>query len=270
MKIKKNFISVLIANYNSEKYIKRCLKSLSRQKFKKFEVIFFDDSSTDKSLEFAKKFKNKLNIKVIKNYKKKKEYPAYNQINSYLTAFKFSKGEIIVFLDSDDFFKNNKLLEVHKFFEKFDKKNLVVDLPYLWFSKNKINFFNKSNKSFIKLWEKFPPQSCISLKRSFFLKIYKNIIINKFSNVWLDTRVLLYSYFVFKEYNIVNKKLTYYFQHLNSISSNYRFLSFNWWLRRAETFNFLFYILKKNKIKIPFSVDYILTKIISYLIFILK
>ena len=72
MKIKKNFISVLIANYNSEKYIKRCLNSLSRQKFKKFEVIFFDDSSTDKSLEFAKKFKNKLNIKVIKNYKKKK------------------------------------------------------------------------------------------------------------------------------------------------------------------------------------------------------
>ena len=73
MKIKKNFISVLIANYNSEKYIKRCLNSLSRQKFKKFEVIFFDDSSTDKSLEFAKKFKNKLNIKVIKNYKKKKK-----------------------------------------------------------------------------------------------------------------------------------------------------------------------------------------------------
>lgn len=270
MKIKKNFISVLIANYNSEKYIKRCLNSLSRQKFKKFEVIFFDDRSTDKSIEFVKKFKNKLNIKVIKNYKKKKKYPAYNQINSYLTAFKFSKGEIIVFLDSDDFFKNNKLLEVYKFFEKFEKKNLVVDLPYLWFSKNKINFFKKSNKSFIKLWEKFPPQSCISLKRSFFLKIYKNIIINKFSSVWLDTRVLLYSYFVFEEYNLLNKKLTYYFQHLNSISSNYRFLSFNWWLRRAETFNFLFYILKKNKIKIPFSVDYILTKIISYLILKLK
>jgi len=74
MKIKKNFISVLIANYNSEKYIKRCLNSLSRQKFKKFEVIFFDDRSTDKSIEFVKKFKNKLNIKIIKNYKKKKKY----------------------------------------------------------------------------------------------------------------------------------------------------------------------------------------------------
>ena len=88
--------------------------------------------------------------------------------------------------------------------------------------------------------------------------------------MWLDVRILLYSYFVFEEYNLVNKKLTYYFQHLNSISSNYRFLSFNWWLRRKETFNFLFYILKKNKIKIPLSIDYILTKIISYLILILK
>jgi len=72
MKAKKNFISVLIANYNGEKYINRCLDSLCRQKFKRFEVIFFDDRSTDKSIEFAKKFKNKLNIKIIKNYKKKK------------------------------------------------------------------------------------------------------------------------------------------------------------------------------------------------------
>jgi len=159
---------------------------------------------------------------------------------------------------------------VYKFFEKFDKKNIVVDLPYLWFSKNKINLFKKKNRNFIKLWEKFPPQSCISIKRSFFVKIYKNIIINKFSSVWLDIRILLYSYFVLEEYNLVNKKLTYYYQHLNSISSNYRFLSFNWWLRREETFNFLFYILKKKKIKIPFNIDYILTKIITFLILMLK
>jgi glycosyltransferase involved in cell wall biosynthesis len=268
--IKKDFISVLIANFNGEKYIKRCLNSLSKQKFQRFEVIFFDDKSTDKSIDLVKKFKNKLNIKIIKNYQNKTKYSAYNQINSYIEAFKLSKGEIIIFLDSDDFFKKNKLYEIFRFFEKFKDKNLVVDLPYFWYSKNKLNFFKINNIKIIKLWEKFPPQSCISLRRSYFLKIIKNINIKKFPSVWLDIRILLYSYFVSKEYNFINKYLTYYFQHLNSASSSYNFLSFNWWLRREETFNFLFYILKKKKIKIPFSIDYILTKFINILILIAK
>jgi glycosyltransferase involved in cell wall biosynthesis len=128
--INKDFISVLIANFNGEKYIKRCLNSLSKQKFQRFEVIFFDDKSTDKSIDLVKKFKNKLNIKIIKNYQNKTKYSAYNQINSYIEAFKLSKGEIIIFLDSDDFFKKNKLYEIFRFFEKFKDKNLVVDLPY--------------------------------------------------------------------------------------------------------------------------------------------
>ena len=268
--INKDFISVLIANFNGEKYIKRCLNSLSKQKFQRFEVIFFDDKSTDKSIDLVKKFKNKLNIKIIKNYQNKTKYSAYNQINSYIEAFKLSKGEIIIFLDSDDFFKKNKLYEIFRFFEKFKDKNLVVDLPYFWYSKNKLNFFKINNIKIIKLWEKFPPQSCISLRRSYFLKIIKNINIKKFPSVWLDIRILLYSYFVSKDYNLINKYLTYYFQHLNGASSIYKFLSFNWWLRREETFNFLFYILKKNKTPILFSIDYILTKFVNILISIYK
>jgi|694.fasta_scaffold26523_8 glycosyltransferase involved in cell wall biosynthesis len=267
---KKNFISVLIANFNNEKYIKRCLDSLSKQRFKRFEVIFFDDKSTDRSVDLANKFKNKLNIKIIKNYNNKEKNPSYNQINSYVEAFRLSKGEIIIFLDSDDFFEKSKLYEVFKFFETFKNKNLVVDLPFLWHSKNKFKFFNKNSIKILKLWEKFPPQSCISLRRSFFLKIIRNIKIKKFPRVWLDTRILLYSYFVSKDYNFINKYLTYYFQHLNAASSIYKFLSFNWWLRREETFNFLFYILKKNKMTILFSVDYILTKFVNILISIYK
>jgi glycosyltransferase involved in cell wall biosynthesis len=213
---KKNFISILIANFNNEKYIKRCLDCLCKQRFKRFEVIFFDDKSTDKSVDLANKFKNKLNIKIIKNYNKKKINPSYNQINSYVKAFRLSKGEIIIFLDSDDFFEKSKLYEVFKFFETFKNKNLVVDLPFLWHSKNKFKLFNKNSIKIFKLWEKFPPQSCISLRRSFFLEIIRSIKIRKFPRVWFDTRILLHSYFVSKDYNLINKYLTYYFQHLNT------------------------------------------------------
>ena len=60
--MKKIFVSILIANYNKKKYISRCLKSLENQTYKNFEVIFFDDKSTDNSVQQVKKFFNKLNI----------------------------------------------------------------------------------------------------------------------------------------------------------------------------------------------------------------
>ena len=64
------FVSVLIANNNKEKYINRCLKSLKKQTYKNFEVIFFDDNSSDNSIYEVKKNINELNIKIITNYKR--------------------------------------------------------------------------------------------------------------------------------------------------------------------------------------------------------
>lgn len=65
-------VSVLVVNFNKARYIKRCLNSLVNQKFKTFEVIFFDDKSTDNSIDLANNFKKKINIKIIKNKKKNK------------------------------------------------------------------------------------------------------------------------------------------------------------------------------------------------------
>ena len=56
--------SILIANYNSANFIDDCLNSINSQSNKDFEIIFFDDNSSDNSLEKIKKFKN---IKIIEN-----------------------------------------------------------------------------------------------------------------------------------------------------------------------------------------------------------
>ena len=66
--IDKNYISILITNYNKEKFLKKSLSSVVSQSFKNYEIIFYDDASTDNSINIVKKFKK---VKLIKNFKKK-------------------------------------------------------------------------------------------------------------------------------------------------------------------------------------------------------
>ena len=62
---KKPLVSILIASYNKEKYVNRCIESCLNQTYKNLEIIFVDDSSKDNSLLVAKKHKK------IKTFKKK-------------------------------------------------------------------------------------------------------------------------------------------------------------------------------------------------------
>jgi len=94
-------VSVLIANYNNEKYLNKCIDSIKKQTYQNIEIIIHDDASSDNSVKKISKYKN---IKIIRN-KKRGKYGSYNQMNAYYRAFKKSKGEILFLLDSDDFFK---------------------------------------------------------------------------------------------------------------------------------------------------------------------
>ena len=47
----KPLVTVLINNYNKEKYCYKSVKSVLDQSYKKIEIIFFDDGSKDASLK---------------------------------------------------------------------------------------------------------------------------------------------------------------------------------------------------------------------------
>ena len=105
--------SVLIINYNNEKYISECINSIKNQSYKKkIEIIFHDDNSTDKSLNVIKKYKN---IKVIQN-KSRSSQGSYNQIAAIKRSFALSEGKIIFLLDSDDCFTKDKVQKILKVF----------------------------------------------------------------------------------------------------------------------------------------------------------
>ena len=68
----KYFVSVLILNFNNAKFLNRSIKSCLNQSYKNFEILVYDDKSTDESISILKRIKNK-KIKIFFNkYKKKK------------------------------------------------------------------------------------------------------------------------------------------------------------------------------------------------------
>jgi len=255
-------VSVLVVNHNKKRYINRCLRSLELQTYKNFEVIFFDDKSLDGSIYEAKIFFNKLNIRLIVNNKRKRNITAFDQLNSYGSAASYAKGNIIIFLDSDDFFDKNKIKCVLSYFNLNKKKQIVFDLPKIFFSKEDIRIHKFTKRiSLAPMWPRFPPQSCISIRANFFKKILKSIFCNKFPNITLDFRIAVYSFFISKDFNILNNYLTYYFQDNFGESRKFSFLSKNWWIRRLEAHKYLKYFLQKNKLNYFFGIDFIFTYI---------
>ena len=271
--LKKPLVSILIASFNKEKLTRRCINSCLNQTYKNFEIIFVDNDSSDNTYKIAKNFKK------IKLYKKKRKkylnykFNAFNQLDTYIYAYKKSRGRILCFLDSDDFFKKNKIQEIVNFFSKNKNKNIVFDKPIIFFN-NKNNY--KSNDFNLRyernlLWPKFPPQSCISIKRSFLKRMIKEIKKKKFELLALDFRLALLSKYVYDDFTISNKFLTYYFQDFKGESySNFKKFNFNWWKRRLEAHNYLKYISLKYKKTYIKGFDFYITKIVVLLLSIFK
>jgi hypothetical protein len=100
------------------------------------------------------------------------------------------------------------------------------------------------------------------MKRDFFNKVFPKISFKKFFDIWLDFRLAFYSYFISKNFEILDKRLTYYFVDPKGVSSNFRYFTYNWWKRRIEAFEFYKYLFKKFYLKFPLTLNYIITKII--------
>ena len=104
MKNKKPLISIIMNCYNGEKYLKKSLQSILKQSYKNWELIFFDNNSKDKSKSILHNFKDK-RIKYFKSNIYLKLYDGRN------LAIKKARGDFISFLDTDDWWKKDKLKE---------------------------------------------------------------------------------------------------------------------------------------------------------------
>lgn len=97
-------ISIIIVNYNGRTHLEKCLPSITKSKYEKYEVILVDNNSSDSSIEFVQKNYPSVDvIKLDKNY----GFAEPNNIGA-----KSAKGELLLFLNNDTIITPDSIAEL--------------------------------------------------------------------------------------------------------------------------------------------------------------
>ena len=132
-------VSIIIPIYNVQNYLIECIESVVNQTLKEIEIICINDGSTDDSLFILQEYSKIDNRIMIITQRNRGLSEARN------TGIKYSNGEFIYFLDSDDYLEKNALFYLYGYSNKFN-----LDILYFQSSgfKNTENFENNNDLNF--------------------------------------------------------------------------------------------------------------------------
>lgn len=96
IQVRQPLVSVIIPVYNAERYIARCIDSIFAQTYTNWEIIAVDDGSEDDSLAILRQYESDKRVKII-------DIPNGGVVNARNTAIKCCVGELLTFVDADDY-----------------------------------------------------------------------------------------------------------------------------------------------------------------------
>lgn len=102
--------SIIIPNFNGEKFLKKCIGSILSSSYPNFELIVIDNNSKDSSLFILNNYANDKRVKII-SLKRNIGFGPANNLGT-----KNSRGEFVVFLNNDTYVDENWLSELLKIF----------------------------------------------------------------------------------------------------------------------------------------------------------
>ena len=127
-------ISVIIPVYNVEKYLDYCLSSIQNQTYKDFEVLCYEDCSSDNSKTILEKFVSSDNrFKLICNENTESKGASVGRN----TGLDVACGEYIFFVDSDDYLNPTAFEKVVNRFEQTNADSVWFDYDVYYEEKNK-------------------------------------------------------------------------------------------------------------------------------------
>lgn len=155
-------ISIITVVLNRVDTMRTTIESVINQSYRDIEYIVIDGGSTDGTLDIINSYKNKIDVII-----SEKDNGIYDAMNKGLGI---ASGDIIGFLNSDDYYANPMVLE--KVVEKFKSNDidaLFGDIVFINANNKIVRYWHpgKFRKSKIKLgW--MPPHAAFFIKKSIF------------------------------------------------------------------------------------------------------
>lgn len=136
-------VSVIIPNYNKEKYIRECLNSVLNQTYPNIEIIIIDDCSSDGSRKIIEEYQEKFSkIKAILLEKNKGVSHARN------IGIEAASGFFVTMLDSDDFYYNrNKIKNEIELLELHNEQGIAYSYRQVVNAESKLVYKNRRNEN---------------------------------------------------------------------------------------------------------------------------
>ena len=235
-------ISFITSIFNKEKYLEPLIISIQNQMLKEFEIIFIDDCSNDNGVKLINEYiEIDKRIKLIKN--KINKGALYSRIQGAI----HSKGEYIIFIDSDDLVLRNGIYNSYNYIKKNDlsiiqfnsifKTNETLKLNQRYFKYDNIIkqpilsyvfYYNENGKKGAELntalWDKLIKKDVVAKTIKFIGKEYYE------QNIKIENDViLLYSLFrISTSYQYINEIGYFYISdHNDSISNSWNSSKFD-------------------------------------------
>lgn len=163
-------ISVITVCYNSVATIRDTIESVLEQDYSNIEYIIVDGGSSDDTLNIIRKYKNSIDVMI-----SEPDRGIYDAMNKGIQS---SSGDIICFLNSDDFYENPNVISdvVDQFKSNPDSSLIFGDVVFVEpFNAEKIvRYYNSVNFKAWKLrfgW--MPPHPASFFKRSAYERVGK-------------------------------------------------------------------------------------------------
>ena len=222
---KKPLVSIVMNCHNGGKYLKESITSIVKQTYKNWELIFWNNNSTDNSKEIFNKLREK-RFRYFESSKLKNLYESRN------LAVSKCKGKYVCFLDTDDWWVKSKLYQQINLFEKDKNLKFIYSNLYQFNQKSKKKYlFSKTKLPSGKITQQLLKDYrvgivTVMLKR----ELFKKNKFNKNYNIIGD-----FDFFIRLSRNeiikCIQKPLAYYRLH----SSNYSKLKLDLYLKEIDS-----------------------------------
>lgn len=247
-------ISVLIPICNVEKYLYKCMESITKQTLKNIEIICINDGSSDNSLEIIKKFAE-FDERIVIIDKTNSGYG-----DSMNKGLEIAKGQYIGIVESDDFINEDMFENLYNLAIK-NKADIVKSSFYFyWENPEKIIYHNSFNIKDISYNLKINKIKMLNGAASIWSAIYKRSFIENSAIKFLTTPGAAYqdTSFNFKvtclAKSIVLSPVAYLYYRQDNLNSSVKTANMEKALCLHKEFDEIRQFIINNKLEVLFSI----------------